>query len=85
MPAKLPCEHAHYHNDHKFSDRKAWANSVTVDPDQTAHEGAVRSSSALFVIPSASFGHMYYCNDKSTLLKLYSNFWGCLNLFRFLR
>ena len=27
---------AHYHNDHKFSDRQVWANSV--DPDQTAPE-----------------------------------------------
>ena len=41
-------------NDPKFSDRYAWANSV--DPDQTAPRGAVRSGSTLFAIPSASFG-----------------------------
>ena len=34
-----------YHNDPKFSDRYAWANSA--DPDQ---------ESTLFAIPSASFG-----------------------------
>ena len=34
----------------KFLDRQVWANSA--DPDQTAP----RSGSALFVIPSASFG-----------------------------
>ena len=28
-----------YHNDPKFSDRYAWANSA--DPDQTASRGAV--------------------------------------------
>ena len=28
-----------YHNDPKFSDRQAWANSA--DPDQTAPRGAV--------------------------------------------
>ena len=38
-----------YHNEPKFSDRYAWVNSA--DPDQTA-----RSGSALFAIPSASFG-----------------------------
>ena len=34
-----------YHNDPKFSDRYAWANSA--DPDQGLH---------CFAIPSASFG-----------------------------
>ena len=43
-----------YHNDPKFSDRYAWANSE--DPDQTAPRGAVWSGSTLFAIPSASFG-----------------------------
>ena len=43
-----------YRNDHKFSDRYAWANSA--DPDQTAPRGAVWSGSTLFAIPSASFG-----------------------------
>ena len=43
-----------YHNDLKFSDRYAWANSA--DPDQTAPGGAVWSGSTLFAIPSASFG-----------------------------
>ena len=43
-----------YHNDPKFSDRYAWANSA--DPDQTAPRGAVWSGSTLFAIPSASFG-----------------------------
>ena len=36
-----------YRNFPKFSDRQVWANSA--DPDQTAR-------SALFAIPSASFG-----------------------------
>ena len=43
-----------YHNDPKFSDRYAWANSA--DPDQTAPRGAVWSGSTLFAIPSASSG-----------------------------
>ena len=43
-----------YRNDPKFSDRYAWTNSA--DPDQTAPRGAVWSGSALFAIPSASFG-----------------------------
>ena len=44
-----------YRNDHKFSDRYAWANSV--DPDQTA----VRSRSTLFaMILSALFGLVLY-------------------------
>ena len=42
-----------YRNDLKFSDRYALANSV--DPDQTAPRGAVRSGSTLFAILSASF------------------------------
>ena len=37
-----------YWNDHKFSDRQVWANSV--DPDQTAPW--------LFAIPPAAFGHI---------------------------
>ena len=41
-----------YRTDPKFMDRQVWANSV--DPDQTV--GAVWSGSALFAIPSASFG-----------------------------
>ena len=45
-----------YRNDPKFSDRYAWANSA--DPNQTAPRGAVWSGSTLFVIPSASFGHI---------------------------
>ena len=43
-----------YHNDPKFLDRYAWANSA--DPDQSAPLGAVWSVSTLFAIPSASFG-----------------------------
>ena len=43
-----------YHNVPKFSDRQNWANSA--DPDQTAPRIAVWSGSALFAIPSASFG-----------------------------
>ena len=39
---------SNYHNGPKFLDRQVWANSV--DPDQTG------SGSALFAIPSASFG-----------------------------
>ena len=35
-----------YHNDPKFSDRYAWANSV--DPDQTAPRGAIWSGATLF-------------------------------------
>ena len=35
-----------YHNDPKFSDRYAWANSV--DPDQTAPRGAIWSVATLF-------------------------------------
>ena len=42
-----------FHNDPKFSDRLAWANSA--DPDQTAPRGAVWSVSTLFAVPSASF------------------------------
>ena len=45
-----------YHNDPKFSDRYARANSA--DPDQTAPRGAVWSGSTLFAIPSALFGHI---------------------------
>ena len=45
-----------YHNDPKFSERHAWANSV--DLDQTAHRGAVWSGSTLFVILSAFFGRI---------------------------
>ena len=43
-----------YRNDSKFLDSQVWANSA--DPDQT--EGAVRSGSTLFAIPSASFGRI---------------------------
>ena len=43
-----------YHNDPKFSDRHVWTKSV--DPYQT--EIAVLSGSAMFAIPSASFGHI---------------------------
>ena len=43
-------------NDPKFLDGHVWANSV--DPDQTAPERAVRSGCTLFVILSASFGHI---------------------------
>ena len=43
-----------YHNDPKFLDRYAWADSA--DPDQTAARGAVWSGSTLFAIPSALFG-----------------------------
>ena len=43
-----------YRNGPKFSDGKAWANSV--DPDHTALRVAVWSGSTLFVILSASFG-----------------------------
>ena len=43
-----------YPNDPKFSDRQACPNSL--DPDQTAPQGAVWSGSTLFAIMSASFG-----------------------------
>ena len=45
-----------YRNDPKFSDRYAWANTYSADPDPTAPRGAVWSGSTLFAIPSASFG-----------------------------
>ena len=44
-----------HHNDPKFLDRQAWANSV--DPAQTA-PGAVWSMSTLFAILSVSVGHI---------------------------
>ena len=40
-------------NDPKLSDRQVWANSV--DPEQTAPDGTVRSGSTLFAILSAPF------------------------------
>ena len=43
-----------YRNFSKFSDRQVWANSS--DLDQIAPRGAVWSESALFAVPSASFG-----------------------------
>ena len=46
-------QNEHYRYAPKFLDRQVWANSV--DPDQTAHRGAVWSGSTLFAIPSASF------------------------------
>ena len=47
-----------YPNIPKFLDRWVWVNSV--DSDQTAPREAGWSGSTLFVIPSLSFGHIFY-------------------------
>ena len=56
------------------TERQVWANSV--DPDQTAPEGAVWSGSTLFAILPASLDAVLY--DKTTRFKFKddkSNFW----------
>ena len=46
-----------YHNDPKFLDRYAWANSA--DGDQTTpKEQSDQGLHTLFAIPSALFGHI---------------------------
>ena len=66
-----------YHNDPKFLDTYAWANSA--DPDQTAPSprGAVWSGSTLFAIPSASFGliTLWYSHIVQILEWLQQIFW----------
>ena len=54
-----------YRNDHIFSDRQVWTNSV--DPDQNAPTGADWSGSTLFAIPSTNFGCFLY--GKSLFFK----------------
>ena len=67
-------------NDPKFLDRYAWANSA--DPDQTAPRGAVWSGSALFAIPSASFGliTLWQSHIVQTFEWLQQMFWVSENL-----
>ena len=59
-----------YRNVLKFSDRQVWANRA--DPDQTAPRG-LGSGSALFAIPSASFGCITL-RQSSTFRVITANF-----------